>query len=817
MAFIVFSCANIIAPQGIIPFLPAPAMNLDSDSDSPACTTAMPLAFRVGYAQRFGLHSAGAARSSIAALLAGDDDDAPDDADDGDDAAEVETTVAPTAAAAEVEMTAAPTPAAAAEVEKTAAAAAEVLQVPESWSSESIAPPVVSPLLQSPSAGVSDLEFAQQLASTWEVQDRVEASYPQESIDADLKAAQTFQETLMNTDQQIDADFKAAQKLQETLDQPEISDQQMADHQMAQDLQNTFLDSTQTGEGTFEETQPPVFDSSIAALLAGDDDDAPDDADDGDDAAEVEMTAAPTAAAAAAEVEMTAAPTAAVAAVQDTVQQPEQPAVREPKLNKSNPKYHAKAETAKANPVKTDAETAPEETATTTVEAEAAPAPPSCTLQAGSITKLDYERIDVMLECFHTNVFDINWKDEIKRATRHSLFMEYVKSALWHPQQDLDETAQEFGSPDFDAETEMEEFLKFLGSKPTEERTNFLEAPEFPLLKDPDETVAAAAAAEVEMTAAPTAAAVAAAAEVETTAAQSAKGAVKATAKQAAETAKKSAKKRRRVEANTEPVTEGPAEHAAGAGKNPAVLAAGASVNLATGAFPTPVKTDAETAPEETATTTVEAEAAAAAEVEMTAAPTAAAAKEADTSTASEPKADTVLRVSGYIHVGTGNEVSVQEINQKGRPVLVKFCEKSQQVEGQRKRGKFEAIMTASTGRLGQDRVWNMMNHLAKQYTEGSIPDHTELKRLKTQHLQTMTNDPDGEDYEDMAPLPNAAAPSAAAAASSAAEVGTAAGAPSAAAAEASSAAEAGTAAEAPSAACRDSVHHHAFIARGQP
>ena len=47
MAFIVFSCANIIAPQGIIPFLPAPAMNLDSDSDSPACT-AMP--FRVGHA-----------------------------------------------------------------------------------------------------------------------------------------------------------------------------------------------------------------------------------------------------------------------------------------------------------------------------------------------------------------------------------------------------------------------------------------------------------------------------------------------------------------------------------------------------------------------------------------------------------------------------------------------------------------------------------------------------------------------------------------------------------------------------------------------
>jgi len=43
------------------------------------------------------------------------------------------------------------------------------------------------------------------------------------------------------------------------------------------------------------------------------------------------------------------------------------------------------------------------------------------------------------------------------------------------------------------------------------------------------------------------------------------------------------------------------------AGAEAAVLAAGASVNVATGAFPTPVKTDAETAPEETATTTVEA------------------------------------------------------------------------------------------------------------------------------------------------------------------------------------------------------------------
>ena len=98
-----------------------------------------------------------------------------------------------------------------------------------------------------------------------------------------------------------------------------------------------------------------------------------------------------------------------------------------------------------------------------------------------------------------------------------------------------------------------------------------------------------------------------------------------------------------------------------------------------------------------------------------------------------------------------------------------------------------------------------MMNHLAKQYTEGLIPDHAEMKRLRTHHMQTMSEDPDGEDYEEISPLPNAAAPSAAAAeASSAAEAGTAAGAPSAAAAEASSAAEAGTAAEAPSAAAAE-------------
>ena len=100
-------------------------------------------------------------------------------------------------------------------------------------------------------------------------------------------------------------------------------------------------------------------------------------------------------------------------------------------------------------------------------------------------------------------------------------------------------------------------------------------------------------------------------------------------------------------------------------------------------------------------------------------------------------------RIATYIHVGTGNEITVVEVAQKGRPSLIKLCEKP---KGKGKgKGRVE-VTTASTGKLGVPRVWVMMNTVAKEYAEAHITDYVALKQRKNEFLESMKDNDDDED-----------------------------------------------------------------------
>jgi hypothetical protein len=97
-------------------------------------------------------------------------------------------------------------------------------------------------------------------------------------------------------------------------------------------------------------------------------------------------------------------------------------------------------------------------------------------------------------------------------------------------------------------------------------------------------------------------------------------------------------------------------------------------------------------------------------------------------------------RLATYIHDDTKNEITVQVIPQKGRPNLVRLSEK-QSAGGPRKE-----VTTAGTATFGVDRIWLMMNTVAKQYCEQILKNHPELKKAKADFLARMKDDDDDEE-----------------------------------------------------------------------
>jgi hypothetical protein len=132
-------------------------------------------------------------------------------------------------------------------------------------------------------------------------------------------------------------------------------------------------------------------------------------------------------------------------------------------------------------------------------------------------------------------------------------------------------------------------------------------------------------------------------------------------------------------------------------------------------------------------------------------------ASEAHPGTQQQKQEQKQLRSHTYVHSGSGNEIQVLEVAQKGRPVLTKLFEKPKptSIKGKGRGGglnKKVEITTASTGTHGVDRIWNMMNQIAKEYAEQRVTDHSGIKQLKADYLQKIHNDADDEDEEDETP-----------------------------------------------------------------
>ena len=99
------------------------------------------------------------------------------------------------------------------------------------------------------------------------------------------------------------------------------------------------------------------------------------------------------------------------------------------------------------------------------------------------------------------------------------------------------------------------------------------------------------------------------------------------------------------------------------------------------------------------------------------------------------------------------NEIIVQELAQKGRPILVKMFDKprspedSKQGKGKGKGARVE-ICSASCGKHGLEKIWVMMCTLANQLAEGWISSHEELRAKKAEYVDKMKEDDDDEDHE---------------------------------------------------------------------
>ena len=118
--------------------------------------------------------------------------------------------------------------------------------------------------------------------------------------------------------------------------------------------------------------------------------------------------------------------------------------------------------------------------------------------------------------------------------------------------------------------------------------------------------------------------------------------------------------------------------------------------------------------------------------------------------------ADKDKRYATFIGGLNQNEIIVQELAQKGRPTLVKIFDKpgsggNDGGSGKAKRkgkGARVEVCTASCGRHGLEKIWEMMCTLAKRFAEGWISSHEELRAEKAGYVEKMKEDDDDEDHE---------------------------------------------------------------------
>ena len=99
---------------------------------------------------------------------------------------------------------------------------------------------------------------------------------------------------------------------------------------------------------------------------------------------------------------------------------------------------------------------------------------------------------------------------------------------------------------------------------------------------------------------------------------------------------------------------------------------------------------------------------------------------------------------------GSNFEVIVQELAQKGRPPLIKLYEKKVVVDGKESKGRGKGgprkeITTTSCGKFGVGKIWRMMCQLAKDFAEGRLQNHEEIKTKKSEYMQSIDEDDDDE------------------------------------------------------------------------